>query len=141
MLHFDYRDDLFQDGYSEDGEPVIGRAFSVIATTETGRRFIHTHVVTSFWRGAEDAIAEIEALKAKIERHYQDGGKLDANHWRETDPAYGSDAYAFFDRQGVWLARERKQDRDNGENVPLDARLDGPLEDFHDLPDLDIAAL
>lgn len=141
MLHFDYRDDLFQDGYSEDGDPAIGRAFSVIFTTDTGRRFIHTHTETSFWRTAEDAISKIEALKAKIERHYEDGGKLNPNHWREIDPAYGSDAYAFLDRQGVWLARERQRDRENGENVAFDVLYDLPLAIFHDLPDLDVSTL
>ena len=141
MLYFDYRDDLFQDGYSEDGEPVIGRAFSVIFTTDAGRRFIHAHTETSFWRGAEEAIAKIEALKAKIERHYAAGGKLAPNQWREIEPAYGSDAYAFLDRQGVWLAQERQRDRDNGEHVPQDARYDQALEIFDDLPDLDISTL
>ena len=52
------------------------------------------------------------------------GRRLDAAHWVEIDPSYGSDAYQDLDAVGYFAARERQEARDAGEAVAFDQVID-----------------
>lgn len=148
------RDDLYQAGYGEDGEPAIGSLFYLMFETPDGRRFSHDYAVRdleliavtddegnsySGWHRIPNVTRRLEALQDQVERHLKAGGKLDDNHWHEGDPAYGSTAYQTLDAQGYFLAAERQRDRERGENVPEDYRLDSGIE--AELPELSLADL
>jgi hypothetical protein len=116
--------DLYQAGYSCDGQPYIAEQFYVVIEDEAGNRF--NHQVT--FNGAEvicnedtdgevvfmdvrtEASAKAEALAARVNAAIQAGVALDSSRWNEVDAAYGSDAYvskgteasrAFQDRQAA----------------------------------------
>ena len=83
-------------------------AYSVIAEAKNGRRWGHDHTFVSRHNG-DDCGERAEALRARIERAYAAGLKLDQNHWREIDPCYGSEAYVEQDVDAHRAAREREE--------------------------------
>lgn len=123
----EYLDQIATD--REDGTPVIASAFYVAAQDETGRRWAHDHSYIDHvlaydaedgirhWVRREDGTAGAAAarLLARIEAHVAAGGKLNAEHWNEIDPAYGSPAYQALDDLGYFAAHERQAARDAGE--------------------------
>lgn len=136
-LFFDYRDDLVDLGRDEDGSVVEGRSFYVVAEDDAGHRWAHSHSFLDHVRAVtEDGerywarrdLAEVEAavarLRERIIAHVEAGGRLDASHWVEIDPAYGSVAYQELDAVGYFAAAERQAARDAGEAVPFDQAFD-----------------
>ena len=136
-LSFDYRDDLVDLGRDEDGSVVEGRSFYVVAEDEAGHRWAHSHsfldhvrAVTEdgerYWarRDLAEVEAAVVALRDRIEAAFAAGRRLDAAHWVEVDPAYGSAAYQEMDAVGYFAAAERQAARDAGEAVPFDRAFD-----------------
>jgi hypothetical protein len=116
--------DLFNAGPTEDGREFHAELYYVQAEAADGRRFAHFATFKGaervedgetgcvyFEDNREAASAKAEALAAKVRTHLETGGKLDPAHWREVDPAYGSDAYAELDAVGFFKAREKAEDR------------------------------
>ena len=132
-LYFDYRDDLVDLGRDEDGSVVEGRSFYVVAEDDAGHRWAHSHSFLDHVRAVDEDgvrywarrdLAAVEAaaaaLRDRIEAHVAAGGRLDAAHWVEVDPAYGSAAYQELDAVGYFAAAERQAARDAGEAVPAE---------------------
>ena len=94
---------LYLAGTDECGSEIHHEAYCVEAEDEKGYRWVHdyTFKFSNFIRKAEGdptkAREELEhkvnKLITKIKLHLRNGGKLNADHWITTDPAYGSDAY------------------------------------------------
>ena len=138
VLSFGYRDDLVQLGLDDDGSPVVGRSFYVVAEDEAGHRWAHAHSFLDhvkrydaeegvrYWarRYNNEAQDAVVALLARIEAAVAAGRRLDAAHWVEIDPAYGSDAYQDLDAVGYFAARERQEAREAGEAVAFDQAID-----------------
>jgi hypothetical protein len=136
-LSFRVRDDLVDLGRDEDGSVIVGRSFYVVAEDAAGRRWAHAHSFLdhakrydeeegAYWarrwnNEAQDAVA---ALLARIEAAVAAGRHLDAAHWVEIDPSYGSAAYQDLDAVGYFAARERQEARDGGEAVAFDQAID-----------------
>lgn len=136
-LSFDYRDDLVDLGRDEDGSVVEGRSFYVVAEDEAGHRWAHDHAFLDHARRTDPelggywarlSLAEVEdavvRLRDRIKAHVAAGGSLDARHWVEIDPAYGSAAYQDLDAVGYFAARERHEAREAGEAVAFDQAID-----------------
>jgi len=85
-------------GPSEDGEMMEGLCFYLIATAPNGRRFAHVHNFNSASRNQlEQAKSDVRYLLARVQVAQAMGnwaGPKNNPHWRETQPAYGSEAYA-----------------------------------------------
>jgi hypothetical protein len=89
---------------------IHGEAFYVVAEAPTGRRWAHDHsFVTTSMNGDGGCANRSEALRARIERAYAAGRKLDQRHWREIDPCYGSEAYVEQDVERHRWEREREE--------------------------------
>ena len=86
-------------------------AYTVIAEAKNGRRWEHDHTFVSRHNG-DDCGERAEALRARIERAYAAGRKLDKNLWCEIDPSYGSEAYV---EQGVEYYRWEREREDGDE--------------------------
>lgn len=136
-LFFDYRDDLVDLGRDEDGSVIEGRSFYVFAEDDAGHRWAHSHsfldhvrAVTEdgerYWARRDLAAVEdaVVRLRDRIVAHVAAGGRLDAAHWVEIDPAYGSAAYQELDAVGYFAAAERQAARDAGEAVAFDQAID-----------------
>jgi hypothetical protein len=134
-LSFGVREDLVDLGRDEDGSVVVGRSFYVVAEDDAGHRWAHDHAFLDharrvdedglrFWGRRDGAEAEADALLARIEAAVAAGRRLDAAHWVEIDPAYGSAAYQDLDAVGYFVAAERQAARDAGEAVPFDQACD-----------------
>jgi len=132
-LYFDYRDDLVDLGRDEDGSVIEGRLFYVVAEDDAGHRWRHSHSFMDHVRAGDEGgarywkrrnLASVEAavaaLRDRIEAHVAAGNALNADHWEEIDPAYGSAAYEQRDAVGYFAAAERQAARDSGEAVPFD---------------------
>jgi hypothetical protein len=100
---------LYQAGYTEDGEAYIAECYYVAIQFADGSRFEH-QVTFPGAQYSEDedgfGYEDIrEVAKAKAERLAQSVRQSDAinfDYWVEVDPAYGSDAYQ---HQGIELQR------------------------------------
>jgi hypothetical protein len=134
-LSFGVRDDLVDLGRDEDGSVVVGRSFYVVAEDEAGHRWAHSssfldHVRAvdedglRYWARRDGADAAADRLLDRIEAAVAAGRRLDAAHWVEVDPAYGSAAYQELDAVGYFAAAERQAARDAGEAVPFDQAID-----------------
>lgn len=137
-LSFGVREDLVDLGRDEDGSVVVGRSFYVVAEDEAGHRWAHDRSFLDrvaaydaeeggrYWAHREEGAAEAEAdrLLARIEVAVAAGRRLDAEHWVEIDPAYGSAAYQDLDAVGYFAARERHAAREAGEAVAFDHAID-----------------
>ncbi len=134
-LVFGVREDLVDLGRDEDGSVVVGCSFYVVAEDDAGHRWAHDHAFLDherrvdedgarFWARRDGADAEADRLLARIEAAVAAGRRLDAAHWVEIDPAYGSAAYQDLDAIGYLAARERQAARDAGEAVPFDQAVD-----------------
>ena len=90
--------DVYDAGTSEDGEMMEGLSFYLVATAPNGRRFVHNKRFNSPARGWLDrtktAVAALLArvLAAQGADAWQ--GPVGNTAWTESDPAYGSEAYA-----------------------------------------------
>jgi hypothetical protein len=99
--------------HPEDGSPVIGESYFVIATAADGRRWAHVRrwnnaavvrdvdaefgaYVERDWEGAGEAAAE------KLAERVRAAGEINLAHWDEIDPAYASVAYQ---RSGIEAER------------------------------------
>lgn len=117
--------DLFNYGMTEDGEAFIAERYYILAESDNGQRWAHTARFDAVKKieGGEDcdgmvffedhrqeASDKAEALAERIRLFLNAGGKLDPLHWIETDPRYGSNAYATLDSQGYFRDLERKQE-------------------------------
>ena len=114
------RSDLYEGGYTEDGERMIHEAHYVVIEVPDGRRWAHSHSFRTEKMRKAEAMTKSEALAEKIFQHLASGKKLDMEHWVEIDPAYGSKAYQKLDGKGYFRARERHEAREQGEHVSLD---------------------
>lgn len=98
--------DLYQAGFSCDGQPFIAEKYYVLIENAAGRRFRHeksfagVEVIeceetgeTGFADIRKTAKAIVEDLAAKVNAALASGKALTASCWFEVDPAYGSDAY------------------------------------------------
>jgi hypothetical protein len=107
--------DLYNAGYSCDGQPFIAECFYVMVENAAGRRFRHQ----ATFKGAErlvceetgephfadlreEASAKVERLAGRVNAALAVGLALDSGLWYEVDPAYGSDEYQ---SQGVEAQR------------------------------------
>jgi hypothetical protein len=78
---------------------IHGESFYVVAESRNGRRWAHYYsFTTTAMRGGEKVAAKANSLRARIERNYAAGVRLDPKYWTEIDPCYGSDAYV---QQGI----------------------------------------
>lgn len=134
-LSFGVREDLVELGRDEDGSVVVGRSFYVVAEDELGHRWAHSHSFLDhvravdedglrYWARRDGADAEADRLLGRIEAAVAAGRRLDAAHWAEVDPAYGSAAYQDLDAVGYFAAAERHAAREAGEAVPFDQAID-----------------
>lgn len=114
MLQFFVRDDVYQAGRDECGYPIERLAYYVVAEAPSGRRWTHTRVFTDdgVWKRGERHSAQ---MLARIEAAYAAGRALDADHWEEIDPAYGSDAYQGLDNECYFRNREIMDAHEAGE--------------------------
>lgn len=91
--------DVYDAGqHPEDGSPLEGLSFYLVATAPNGRRFVHDKRFNSPARGwlARTKVA-VETLFARVQAAQAAGewaGPVGNAHWAEVDPAYGSEAYA-----------------------------------------------
>ena len=97
--------DLYNAGYTEDGQPFVAEVYYVYLENVEGRRFSHT----SSFRGAErltddeginhfvdcreEAFAKAERLTLRINAALQTDKGINLTYWDEIDPANGSDEY------------------------------------------------
>ena len=90
-------------GYTEDGESFIGEVYCVYVTDAYGNRWVHGKEFPGVFKyenewavGYKDirewAQASCDRLAAKI----RTAGMICLDHWCETRPAYGSDAYVAY---------------------------------------------
>jgi hypothetical protein len=118
MLTFELASDtMFFGNHWEDGEPIFGMVFYVLAQMADGTRYRHFHNYTSkvktfdnqelvwFWADRYEEAKEaaerfFERVKAK--------GTINRENWVETYPVYGSDAYIQQEAEGVHLEWERR---------------------------------
>ena len=94
---------LYFAGTDECGSEIHHEAYCVSAEDEKGYRWVHdyTFKLSDFIKKAEGDIFKareilelvVEKLCDKMKLHLQNGGKLNADHWEESEPCYGSDAY------------------------------------------------
>lgn len=146
-LDFGVRDYLIKCGTNpDDGSDELDRDLCVIARAADGRQWVHDYSFHDrelrycdeerchFWGyralvQAEDgkwvspADGEVEALRARIEKAYASGYKLDPQHWVEVDPAYGSDAYQALDSECYFRNRDVMEAHDAGEISQREAAL------------------
>jgi hypothetical protein len=94
-LRVDLRSDLYQQGSTEDGEPSIFEAYSVIVETEAGFRWQHTKTFFGHQMGDDNAKAAAERLAGRIEAALANWkGPANNENWVVVQPCYGSPAYA-----------------------------------------------
>lgn len=98
--------DLYNAGYSCDGQPFIAEQYYVVIENEAGRRFRHqatfngTQEVVcpetgdSYFPDMRDqAQAKVNKLAIRVNAALKAGKTLSPTFWYEIDPAYGSDSY------------------------------------------------
>jgi hypothetical protein len=98
--------DMYNAGYSCDGQPFIAEQFYVIIENEAGRRFRHQAIFNGtqevvcpetgesyFPDLREQAISKAHKLAIRVNATLKAGKFLSPTFWDEIDPAYGSDAY------------------------------------------------
>ena len=102
-LFFNSNTWLYLAGTDECGSETHHEAYCVLAEDERGNRWSHDHTfkLSYFIKKAEGDTTKareilelaVEKLCDKMKLHLQNGGKLNADHWEESEPCYGSDAY------------------------------------------------
>lgn len=129
-MDFIVTDDLYQAGTdAEDGTPIYGRAFFVMAQNERGERWVHHSVfkdteVRYMHEGGYTSVqrrtAEAEAAATRLLVRIRAAGAIDLRHWFESDPEYGSVAYQEIDAYGGHRYNELRAAEDRGE-LPVGA--------------------
>jgi hypothetical protein len=116
-MQFFVRSDLVVTGYDAEFADatnprgaLYGQALYVVAEAHDGRRWAHDHLFVASRRDALAVLARAERLCSRIQAAYDAGRRLDQAHWREIDPAYGSDAYVAQDVEAERARQERNQD-------------------------------
>lgn len=99
--------DLYNAGFSCDGQPFIAEQYYVVIENKAGRRFRHTATFNGtqevvcpesgdayFPDLRQEASAKAVRLSIRVETALKSGQFLSPTFWEEIDPAYGSDEYA-----------------------------------------------
>jgi len=105
-LQVEIASNLYEAGRTEDGDPYVAEWFHIVAESESGRRWVHSFSLAGalatrceetgephFIDIREEAKARLGRVVARINAHLAAGGRLSKEHWREIDPAYGSQSY------------------------------------------------
>lgn len=116
---------------TEDGAPVYGEQWNIIAENDYGERLVHTgsdfrdlkrydgpdHVdsegnpdFTPPWVHDSQGIKRAERFVKLVQAFIDAGGVIDLNHWHDVDPRYGSQAYSDFGTEDSLIAWERDQE-------------------------------
>lgn len=129
-MQFAVRSDVFHavpGPRTEDGVPLEGLVFYVIAEFEdgtrlahyqsfpNGRRYTHPDGFDGWQRDDGRGEGLAEALCARIAAAVAAGHKLEPARWIEIDPAYGSDAYLGLDKEQFFRNREIMDSHEAGE--------------------------
>lgn len=77
----------------------------ILAVADDGSQWVFEHTHTR--RYEIDVLARLNTFANKVQQHLNKGGKLDPRRWRETRPAYGSDAYV----SGGWSQIDAEMER------------------------------
>jgi hypothetical protein len=112
--------DLFNAGFSCDGQPFIAEQFYVVIENAAGRRFRHVAIFNGTERLVceetgdscfpdlrAEASAKAERLAARVNAALAAGTALDSACWEEVDPAYGSEEYVNQGTEAQRLFAER----------------------------------
>lgn len=122
MYEVGLHSDLFEVGITEDGEAAVSECFRVMLEAPDGSRWCHRKSfpgseaqideegISFFPDNRQSAMERAGALIKRIEDHLKSGGKIDFQHWIESDPAYGSVAYQQMDNAGHFKDIERMRD-------------------------------
>ena len=98
--------DLYNAGYSCDGQPFIAEQYYVVIENEAGRRFRHQ----ATFNGTQEVVcpesgdsyfpdmrnqaqAKVNKLAIRVNASLKAGKTLSPSLWYEIDPAYGSDSF------------------------------------------------
>jgi len=104
--------DLYERGCTEDGEPLMHKATSVVVENERGARWAHSHVFLGHELGGEAAHAGAVRLMGNVVKAMAEGRFRPPEfnpHWNVIQPAYGSQAYA-----GEWRKWSAQSELDEG---------------------------
>lgn len=114
-LDFFTRDDLFANGFNEDGGEIIKSNIYIVCQDTDGRRFaLNDSDLDNI--SLSLSLEEINTIQEhrikKIEEHIAKGGRLNLDNWREIDPEYGSEAYQALDKTGYFAEMERQREEE-----------------------------
>lgn len=91
---------------------IFGYCGYIIADAPDGSRWVFDRTLTK--RIESDVFARLDTLVAHMQRAVDNGRKLDPQHWIESRPCYGSEAYV----NGGWAEEdyllERQEAMDEG---------------------------
>tara|TARA_R110000751_G_scaffold27804_1_gene73207 strand:- start:42 stop:383 length:342 start_codon:yes stop_codon:yes gene_type:complete len=101
------RDTLFDtNDITEDGNPIIAKAFGVYVANEYGERLVHT--ASNFTDLDLKGLERAERFAKKVQAHIDAGGELNLKHWYNVEPSYGSRAYQDFGTEAEVIEWERR---------------------------------
>lgn len=113
-LDFFTRDDLFTNGFNEDGGEIIKSNIYIVCQDTDGRRFaLNDSDLDNISLSLEEINTIQEHRIKKIEEHIAKGGRLNLDNWREIEPEYGSEAYQALDKTGYFAEMERQREEAN----------------------------
>ena len=122
MTNFQIQTELYQAGTDECGTPYTAELYTIVAETESGKRFCAPVYFPGCSVGVNpdgwQCFGDIRKQAMEEARDWLDcfevwGGNF--NDWQWTDPAYGSEAWISMNGTGYFAARERAEDN----NVPF----------------------
>jgi len=115
---------------TEEGNPVYGELWNVIAENDYGERLVHNFTdfrdlkkydgpchensegnpdFTPPYIHDPEGIKRAERFAKRAQASLDKGGTIDRDYWHEIDPAYGSQAYSDFGTEDSLIAWERDQ--------------------------------
>lgn len=107
--HVGYDSNAYEGEWCEDYRKTEW-AYKIRVELVDGRRFYLDQSLMTTEIHDVEKIKEVQDRRvARIEKHLAAGGTLNPDHWYETDPRYGSDAYDRLDREGHFKALEYKE--------------------------------
>lgn len=116
-ISFCVASDLFHAGRDlEEGTPIIGTVYYVVATFSDGSRYAHdaTFVDTQLVKDDEcelgayyETICDAEEKAEKLCARIASASDINLIHWQEIDPVYGSNQYQTQDTERKYCLQER----------------------------------
>ena len=91
----------YNNPWAEEPGDHIATSYYIMVADQKGNQWAHNWSLQSNKVGHHEARERVEKMLERMKNHLDAGGSLNMEHWGETTPMYGSQAWQSYEREEI----------------------------------------